>query len=116
MGEWKMKHLLKTPNKTKARDLCVKATCLLADDNRGVFVLIKVKSFEAVKSVAVALSDLNTDRLYRVLGKFGIPLLSAEARETCTKQLQRQIVELVDENKVKPISVAKFDHLELPLS
>ena len=93
----------------------VKAIRLLADDNRGVFVLIKIKSFESVKSIAVALSDLNTDRLYRILGKFGIPLLSPEARETCTKQLQHQIAELVDENKIKPISVAGFDHLEPPL-
>jgi hypothetical protein len=103
------------PNKTKALDISVKATRLVADDNRGVFVLIKVKSFEAVKVVAVALSDLNTDRLYRILGKFGIPLLSAESRETCTKQLQLQIVQLVDGNKIKPISVARFDHLEPPL-
>ena len=93
----------------------VKATRLLADDNRGVFVLIKVESFEAVKSIAVALSDLNTGRLHRILGKFGIPLLSAEARETCDKQLQRQIVELVGGNKIKPNSVAKVDHLEPPL-
>jgi len=96
--------------------ISVKATGLLANDNRGIFVLIKVKSSESVKSVAVALSDLNTDRLFRVLGKFGIPLLSMEAREACTKQLQRQIVELVDGNKIKPISVVKYDHLEPPLS
>ena len=111
-----MKTLPNDTTKTAIPDISVKATRLLADDNRGVFVLIKVQSFGAVRSVAVALSDLNTDRLYRILGKFSIPLLSAEARETCTKQLQRQIVELVDENKVKPISVAKFDHLEPPLS
>jgi hypothetical protein len=111
-----MKTLPRDPTKTAVPDISVKATRLLADDNRGVFVLIKVKSFEAVKSVAVALSDLNTDRLYRILGKFGIPLLSAEARETCAKQLQREIVELVDENKIKPISIARFDHLEPPLS
>src|ERR1700722_16079823 len=101
-----MKIRPKNAKKSKALDIPVKATGLLADDNRGVFVLIKVKSLVAVRSVAVAvaLSDLNTDRLYRILGKFGIPLLSAEARETCTKQLQRQILELVHENKIKTIS------------
>jgi hypothetical protein len=95
--------------------LPVKAIGLFADDNRGIFVLIKIKPFKIVKSVAIALSDLNTDRLYKILGKFDIPLVTAEARATCAKQLQIEVAALIHGGDIKPITVAKCDHLEQPL-
>jgi hypothetical protein len=90
------------------------ATCLLADD-RGMFVLIKLKPLEAVKFVGIALSDLNTDRLYKILGKFGIPLLTVQARTACAEKLQSEVEALIAKGEIKPVAGAKYDHLEPPL-
>jgi hypothetical protein len=65
-------------------------------DHRGPIVQIKFKTASGRGSIGVFLSDLNGERLFRILGKCGIPLITTEAREAASKTLQQQIQGLLE--------------------
>jgi hypothetical protein len=85
---------LKSKSKTQS-GIGVKAHRVF-QDHRGTIVQIKFKAPSGQGSIGVCLSDLNGERLFRILGKCGIPLITAQAREAVSTALQQQIRGLLE--------------------
>ena len=85
---------LKSKGKASSASIRIKAHSICRD-HRGVIVEIKFKTPWDAGSVGVCLSDLNGDRLFRILGKCGIPLITADARMAVSTALQQQVLDLL---------------------
>jgi hypothetical protein len=85
-------------------------------DHRGPIVEIKFKTAADAGCIGVCLSDLNGERLFRILGKCGIPLVTAEARRAVSNVLQQQIHELLGSKGCAALPTATDFEVVPPLS
>src|SRR5215210_1377743 len=65
-------------------------------DGRGPIAEIRIKCPSGAQSIGVCLSDLNTDRLFRILGKYGVPLITRDAQSHLAAHLQTQVQRLLE--------------------
>lgn len=93
--------------------IIVQATQLLAD-SRGLFIQLKVKGPSEVVQIAVS-ADINSERLFRILGKYGVPLATGSARKTVATKLQREIEELCRAGKTLALDKSRITIVEMPL-
>src|SRR5437660_1699512 len=92
----------------------VKAVKVLSD-SRGLFILLRIKSAGAGKSIAVALADLNTERMFRLLGRHCVPLISNDVKRGLASALQSQVAKLLKGSAPSPLAQAGVATVEPPL-
>src|SRR5262245_2743898 len=89
----------------------------IANDTRGPFVVVRIKqSILGGRTVALPLTELNGERLFRLLGRHGVPLVSVEARSEMAATLQKQICRLVRAAKAVQLADCGVQYIETPLT